>query len=263
MPIEPPAGYLTRPDAAKVYNRSCRALERGLDTALRTNDLDVLSHFKLMTKDGVVRDAKEVTIDGVKGLVAIGKTPVWYVEEAWLLSEYGRRGEPRPQKQPESPFVDDMLDDEHDAQIDEPTSPSNGTNTAVVSLYRRQLKKQDDEIKYLRRELEIKNEQIRDANERTRESNILMKDLQKMLGNWQDRAFQSLPGGGESRPETKPVERSEPNETVEVQPPKRTSSSSRPTKPKKKATGRRKKPKKQPDPKWYEFPTAKRLFHRS
>lgn len=44
MPIDIPAGYVTRPAAAETYNRSQRALERDLDVAILTQDEDVLVH---------------------------------------------------------------------------------------------------------------------------------------------------------------------------------------------------------------------------
>ena len=96
MPIEPPPGYLTRPEAAKHFNRSQRALERGLDEALRVGDQDVLSHFTLVTKDGREYAAADVTIEQVKELMADGMTPTWCVEAAWLETTYGRRGEEKP-----------------------------------------------------------------------------------------------------------------------------------------------------------------------
>ena len=102
MPIEPLTGYATRPEASKLFNRSQRQLERDLDVANLAEEDEVLSRFKLMTKDGEVRDAKDVTTQQVKKLQSEGMIPVWYVETSYLEQEYGRKGEPKPAKSREN-----------------------------------------------------------------------------------------------------------------------------------------------------------------
>lgn len=96
MTIDLPAGYLTRPEAAKKYNRSQRALERDLDVALTIQDEELLSHWKLVTKDGIVRGGGDVTLKLVKQLVSDGMAPAWCIAESFLESKYGRKGAPRP-----------------------------------------------------------------------------------------------------------------------------------------------------------------------
>jgi hypothetical protein len=98
MPIDAPNGFLTRPEAAKTYNRSQRALERDLDKAITSQDQDQLIHWKLITKEGQVRDGGDVDIGFVKQLVIDGMTPAWCVAEAYLSEHYGRRGSPKPQE---------------------------------------------------------------------------------------------------------------------------------------------------------------------
>ncbi|MEX1028333.1 MAG: hypothetical protein WD049_10085 [Candidatus Paceibacterota bacterium] len=98
MPIAPPLGFLSRPEASKRFNRSQRALERDLSLALDMRDADVLKHWQLLTKDGKAYEGREVTHHEVKQLIADGMSPTWYIEEAWLESEYGRKGSPRPAK---------------------------------------------------------------------------------------------------------------------------------------------------------------------
>ena len=101
MPAKPPDGCLTRPEAAKRFNRSQRALERDLNLAVSIRDADVLDHWYLVTKDGDLRGAAEVETEDVKQLVADGMTPTWYVEELWLEQEYGRKGTAAPRLSPE------------------------------------------------------------------------------------------------------------------------------------------------------------------
>lgn len=110
--VDPPAGFTTRPEAPNSFNRSQRALERELEKAQVVQDQKVLQHWKLITKDGVVRDGSEVTTDDVKKLQAEGMVPTWCVEESYLAEKYGRRGEPdrfqqrKTARRPQSKAVD-------------------------------------------------------------------------------------------------------------------------------------------------------------
>ena len=73
--VDPPAGFTTRPEAPKSFNRSQRALERELEKAQVVQDQKVLQHWKLITKDGVVRDGSKVSTDDVKRFQAEGMVP--------------------------------------------------------------------------------------------------------------------------------------------------------------------------------------------
>jgi hypothetical protein len=145
MPIKLPEGFLTRPEAAKLYNRSQRALERELDPALAMHDEEILIHWKLLTKDGKVQEASEVTTEIVKQLVADGMTPTWCVEGSWLEEKYGRKGEPRPQTKVEPP-----------ASNRSPTS-QNRTDPAPAG----QTSERGEASHYLQRENEFLKERIR------------------------------------------------------------------------------------------------------
>ena len=96
MSIDAPTGYLTRPEAARKFNRSQRALERDLTVALAIKDDETLVHWKLFTKDGVVRNGESVTAEIVKELIDSGMAPAWCIAETFLEETYGRKGEPRP-----------------------------------------------------------------------------------------------------------------------------------------------------------------------
>jgi hypothetical protein len=98
MSVSIPDGYVTRPAASKVYNRSKRALERDLDDAYTANDEDVLAAFQLVTNDDSKRGAREVTTELVEKLKKDGMNPVWCVDEVWLESTYGRKGETKPEQ---------------------------------------------------------------------------------------------------------------------------------------------------------------------
>ena len=60
-----PDGYITRPAAEKAYNCSKRTLERHLAKSISLHDVDALSQWLLVTKDGEERPAVNVTTDAV------------------------------------------------------------------------------------------------------------------------------------------------------------------------------------------------------
>jgi hypothetical protein len=95
--VEPPVGFTTRPEAPKLFNRSQRALERELEKAQAVQDKKVLQHWKLITKDGAIREGREVSTDDVKKLQSDGMVPTWCVEDSYLANKYGRKGESKPQ----------------------------------------------------------------------------------------------------------------------------------------------------------------------
>jgi hypothetical protein len=288
---EAPSGFLTRPEAAKVYNRSQRALERDLDQALLAGDSDVLDHYKLVTKDGQIRDAHEVTVEAVKKLVYEGMTPVWYVEESWLEERYGKKGSPRARQSPEPSPLPVIPPRTEAPTVAGDVEAARHIDIDPVAMLREQLHKHDQEIQYLRQELNIKNEQIAAANERTRESNILMRELQRLLGDWQEQAFRSLPAATpslhpmvgdtiaadmENRPVTPatPIASSGQQRATTVQasqPSRKGIAVSRTTRRRSPdAVQQRGTPPVKPQfdkpnsnqPKWYEIPTLKRIFFR-
>ena len=108
MATKHPAGFITRPQAGKQYNRSQRQLERDVQEAYLTDNEETLSHFIVVTKDGEQILAKDTSPQQVTALVQEGNGPVWLVEETYLEQEYGFKGSPKPEKQtsgptPESP----------------------------------------------------------------------------------------------------------------------------------------------------------------
>jgi hypothetical protein len=149
---------------------------------------------------------------------------------------------------------------------------------STVTNLREQIEELKRDKERLHTELGIKNEQIKEANARTRESNTLMQELQKMLGNWQDQAFKSLPARAVS-----PL--SQQQDAVDmaagVQPAvahdvpttgekgtavsgaSSTNKRKPSTTPKRKASAPKAEPASSSKPKWYEMPTVKRLLSKS
>ena len=107
MPIKPPPGFVTRPQASTLYNRSQRALERDLNIAIATQDQEELAHWKLVTKDGTIRAAEDVTTEQVKQLVKGRETPAWCVDGSYLEQRFGLKGSPGPPKSQRSSSTED------------------------------------------------------------------------------------------------------------------------------------------------------------
>jgi hypothetical protein len=265
------SGFLTKKEVAELYGRSHRSLTRDFSSAVRVGDREVLTHLKIVTEDKAVREGTEVSLEQIQDLSNRGLSPTWYIERSWAAERYGAPSEPhiapssRSKNSPRSnvdPTV--LLSDE----------------SAMVRRLEEQITDLQGDKEKLYSELSIKNEQIKQANDRTRESNVLMKELQTLLADVQQRALLPLPNqpgqttAGHSSPAEVIIEsrQAQPTSAPKV---------SKPPVPKarqRSAPDRKRKSKvssantsdssadsKLPDSqraKWYEFPTVKRIFTR-
>jgi len=171
MPIELPAGYVTRSEAPKKYNRSQRALERDLDVALAIQDQELLSYWKLITKDGVVRDGRDVTLEIVKELVANGMAPAWCVAQSFLEAKYGRKGAPRPSALAQQPAESIPAESAKESQSPKLSRASNDSEPGETALLKRiiqnlehekeqERKRHDQIVAKLFQQLDVKDKQI-------------------------------------------------------------------------------------------------------
>ena len=283
MDSSPIPGFITRKQAAEQCERAERTLQRYWSRAMEQEDRGVLDHLKLHTEDGDVIDGPDVSKDRIEELKRKGMNPTWFAEADWVGQTYGPRAGDRQEKRPVR-------------EVEAPAKPTGeGAQIAesqMAELLRQQLAKREDDIAHLREELNTKNEQIDSANARTRESNVLMQELQRLLGKWQEQAFRTLPAGGLEKPTPPPQtvpdiapkpteERGVPDSTQSVpdaaeQPqqkravtkrkPARASKPAAQSKPKSgtKKRGAKKKGVQTPSkPKWYEMPTFNKMFRSS
>jgi hypothetical protein len=208
MPIDPPAGFLTRPEAARQFNRSQRALERDLNVALAIKDDASLVHWKLFTKDGVVRDGENVTAEIVKELVDTGMAPAWCIAEFFLQETYGRRGEPRPSRS----FMDADRNSRAAPSASQPSKSVEAIadDTAYLKQVIRTLEqKQDQErarydqiVEKLFEQLDVKDRQISAWDEVT-------QGLTKALATGQLKPTAGFLPTGNERPEREPSTRAD------------------------------------------------------
>lgn len=178
-------GFLTKKEVQERYGRSHRSLTRDFSSAVRVKDREVLTHLKVLTDDGTVREGTDVTLEQIQELSNNGLSPTWYIEGGWAAVRYGARSEPRA---PSTPLKSRGAT----ASAGEPPVLLADENQLVRRLEGQIQDLQRDKEK-LYDELSIKNEQIKQANERTRESNVLMRELQTLLGDVQQRALLPIP----------------------------------------------------------------------
>lgn len=192
MPIKPPTGFATRPEASRLFNRSQRQLERDLDVACLAEDQEVLCRYMLMTKDGELRDAKDVTTQQVKQLQSDGMIPVWYVEASYLEEEYGRKGEPKPAKSSENVEAKVTLQQVPNASKSDPA----GRHAGGTELKETPLLLSDAEFLHERiQTLEQQNQQEKDRHDRIVEKLFEQLDVKdKQISAW-DEVTQGLTKG--------------------------------------------------------------------
>jgi len=272
MDTSPLPGFITRSQAAERCKRSERSLQRYWSKAIEQEVTDVLERLKLRTEDSEVFDGTAVTKKLIDQLKNNGRNPTWFVHATWAMKKYGPRIDGVKEKEPQS--APQVGTNEH--RVD-----SASLESEVIRLLKDQMRERGEEITYLRDELKIKNAQIQEATDRTRESNVLMKELQTLLGDVQRRALLPLPNqrGQATEPRSVPTDvvvEDEPKQSTELQHgrsspavnvrPRSTQNTKRKAKTQQTPTSlnsststhaaeRRK-------PKWHEFPTFKKLFSR-
>lgn len=299
MAITIPPNHLTRPAASKVYNRSKRALERDLEEAYKARDDNVLAAFKLVTNDGTIREATEVTTDLVEKLKMDGKNPTWCVSDAWLESTYGRKGEPKPDQKDEveehaaktgSAAVSDRREEENESDDGSDAGRSKTGDAGSGYL--------PDDINFLKERIRTLEQeklaeiQRNEAREAKLFEQLAVKD--KQISAWDEVTqgitrglatgqITALPGGRErqssspvtganvdSKRQSTAADRNETSavedgEVVEVKEPTKSKTKQQKSASRKKTTATRKKKsstKKPQKPKWYEMPTFRRLISR-
>lgn len=186
-----PPDTISKPDALEKYAKPECTFQRRLSKALRTRNEAFLSHFYLATSDGVVRPGMEVAEGEVERLKGKGLYPVWHVEEEWFKNEYDQKSQRKAK---------DKREGDSPASEPAPMERSLGDRSALVTeveSLRWELNSEQSHTELLRNQLEIKDNQIKAANEREQQTNVLMKDLHALMGDLQQRlplpAEKSLP----------------------------------------------------------------------
>ena len=178
------AGFLSKKEIEASYGRSFRSLTRDITRAVRAGDTDILRHLKLVTEDEKVREGSEVTLDLIQELSNDGLRPMWLAEESWVADWCkGRPGQRRD--------VFERMEVETDSGLvmqspsDDSQAAATPTPSASVELLHQRIEDQKQQINMLRGQLEIKDEQIRTANQLAEQSQHLMRDLHVLLSNVQ------------------------------------------------------------------------------
>ena len=172
-------GFITRKQASERCKRAERTLQRYWSRAIELKDDTVLKSLKLRTEDGEVIEGKNVTKDIIDDLKKQGRNPTWYVHATWVERKYGPRLEEKPKPTPTS------QKEAGGGENDSPTPPD--ASDSIMPMLREQIQKLEQDKQDLRDEMKIKNKQIEQANERDKETHILMRDLHELLRDMQQR----------------------------------------------------------------------------
>ena len=140
--------FLTVKEAVKLIGKSESTIKR-------------LLHEIVKSPDHADRTSIQPSAEDLKRKREAGEPYAWRIERQFLLRRFPI--DPDSKKQPgESP------------------SPNNASSP-VIEVLREQLHAKDRQLEVLENQLDRKDEQIAQYNERLRESNVLMKDLQQRL----------------------------------------------------------------------------------
>lgn len=173
----PIPGFITRKQASERCRRSERTLQRYWSSAIERRETTILERLKLRTEDGEVVEGGDVTKELIDRLKKERRNPTWYVHATWVAKTYGMR-----------------LDDEKGEQdknstviTPEPVASSPLPAGTHVTLLEQRIRDLERDKEQLHNELKIKNDQIGQANERSKETHVLMRDLHGLLGDLQRR----------------------------------------------------------------------------
>jgi hypothetical protein len=169
-------GFLNKKEIEANFGRSYRTLTRDITRAVKTGDADILQHLKLVTDDDTVREGNDVTLDMIQELSNNGLHPMWLAEESWVAEWCSRRSIPRSHDE-----ISIQPDPESKTFV--PTSTNDSAAGQILQQRINDLTKQNE---LLVGQLQIKDDQIRAANQQAEQSQQLMRDLHVLLKNVQD-----------------------------------------------------------------------------
>lgn len=168
--------YLTKAETSEAHGRSKRQLTRDLSQAVRMKDHSVLEHCVLTTEEGETITGSEVTLDMIDDLIEQKKVPTWYIHKDFAPVLCKVSATPR-KAQVQSTHTKPASEAKTQPLYSEASS-------SIVTMLQEQvadLKKDKDALQRDKDNLleivESQSEQIATANERTRESNLLMNRL--------------------------------------------------------------------------------------
>jgi hypothetical protein len=106
---------------------------------------------------------------------------VRHLEQIEEVSQTKRREQPRPDAPVRLP--ENQFDEPQNAEPNVREQPRpDATRGQYVTQLEKRLDEKDGEITFLRAEIAVKNEQIKEQTERARETNVLIGGLQRLLG---------------------------------------------------------------------------------
>jgi hypothetical protein len=176
------SGFLNKKEIEASYGRSYRSLTRDITRAVKAGDTEILQHLKLVTEDDTVREGSDVTLEMIQELSNHGLRPMWLAEESWIADWCARRSGHRR----DNAVVPSKTRPVSKAAVVEQPAASTPTQSAPTEFLQQRIDDQQQQIEILRGQLQIKDDQIRTANQLAEQSQQLMRDLHVLLKNVQD-----------------------------------------------------------------------------
>jgi len=127
----PKVNYLTIPEAEELFNRSLVAIKRDIRNAIAHPNHKFRGHFYLELKDGTRIESEQCEKHTATNYSDEGMIPCWYVDGQYLLTHYGRKGEPVPSKK-KKPNLNVVSD--HTEKATTPTATADTTPGATGSV---------------------------------------------------------------------------------------------------------------------------------
>jgi hypothetical protein len=185
MPDTQATDYITKTEAARLYQRSERSISRDITNAVKFGDGRVLQHVELRLEDGTRRPGTELTIEEIVDLRDRGLNPTWLLQTVWLRTAYGLRGEP-----PVGASID--LPDSLDSSADhlQPLPEDLEQRAAVLAAQNDALRQSNADLRNqaerLEKELDRRAEERREENELQKQNNVLMQQVYNLLSQMQE-----------------------------------------------------------------------------
>lgn len=235
-------GYLTKRTAENRFGRHRRTLTDDISKALISGDEELLSLCRIRTKEGRVQEARGLSPDDIKSLVANGENPIWYILPEFVETVVKRkaalRGEPEEEAEEEiteEPVPIDSAPTREQAAPAEPSDiianlPKDAEERArmLQALYLDAMRARDEERQRNEKIFSL----IETIPKQQEQTNVLLREFQNLM----KRESLDSPGnmGSGTAPQIVEAPVTESSEAIEVEA-EAVATMKKPTAPKKKS----------------------------
>ena len=178
MDTSPIPGFITRKEASQRSQRAERTLQRYWSRAIELRNTKVLEHLKLYTEDGTQHEGTTVTKELIEELKKKRQNPTWYVDAAWVETEYGIN----TQENPKSAEDDGNVSAQTVSTSEQPEQSSDRTySTEYVELLREQIEELKNDKGAMRAQISQYDKTLDASNQLQQQLHVLLKEMQDRL----------------------------------------------------------------------------------